>query len=51
MLFTPQFRGGAGFHSVRAVCCLRFFAVLGVVKLRITHPELRGLIRAWGATR
>ena len=43
----PQFRGGARFHPVRLLFC-SFFTVLGVIKLRITRPDLPRPYRAWG---
>src|SRR6185437_14476209 len=40
-------RGGAGLHPVLAVVLL-FFTVLGVIKLRITSPDLPRPYRTWG---
>ena len=42
-----QFRGRARIHPVRLLFC-SFFTVLGVIKLRITQPDLPRPYRAWG---
>ena len=43
----PQFRSRARIHPVRLLFC-SFFTVLGVIKLRITRPDLPRPYRAWG---
>src|SRR5215470_1672976 len=47
MLFTRSFEAVLDFIQVALLFC-SFFTVLGVVKLRITHPELPRPYRAWG---
>jgi basic amino acid/polyamine antiporter, APA family len=47
MLFTRSFEAVLDFIQFALLFC-SFFAVLGVVKLRITHPELPRPYRAWG---
>src|SRR5882724_9410497 len=47
MLFTRSFESVLDFIQFSLLFC-SFFAVLGVIKLRITHPELPRPYRAWG---
>jgi basic amino acid/polyamine antiporter, APA family len=47
MLFTRSFEAVLDFIQFALLFC-SFFAVLGVIKLRITHPELPRPYRAWG---
>jgi APA family basic amino acid/polyamine antiporter len=47
MLLTRSFEAVLEFIQFALLFC-SFFAVLGVIKLRITHPELRRPYRAWG---
>jgi APA family basic amino acid/polyamine antiporter len=47
MLFTRSFEAVLDFIQFALLFC-SFFAVAGVIKLRITHPELRRPYRAWG---
>ncbi len=47
MLFTRSFEAVLDFIQFSLLFC-SFFAVLGVIKLRITHPELPRPYRAWG---
>jgi len=47
MLFTRSFEAVLDFIQFALLFC-SFFAVLGVVKLRVTHPELPRPYRAWG---
>jgi basic amino acid/polyamine antiporter, APA family len=47
MLFTRSFEAVLDFIQFALLFC-SFFAVLGVFKLRITHPELPRPYRAWG---
>jgi APA family basic amino acid/polyamine antiporter len=47
MLFTRSFEAVLDFIQFALLFC-SFFTVLGVVKLRITHPELPRPYRAWG---
>jgi basic amino acid/polyamine antiporter, APA family len=47
MLFTRSFEAVLDFIQFALLFC-SFFAVLGVVKLRITHPDLPRPYRAWG---
>jgi basic amino acid/polyamine antiporter, APA family len=47
MLFTRSFEQVLDFIQFALLFC-SFLAVLGVVKLRITHPDLPRPYRAWG---
>jgi APA family basic amino acid/polyamine antiporter len=47
MLFTRSFEMVLEFIQFALLFC-SFFTVLGVIKLRITHPGLRRPYRAWG---
>jgi len=47
MLFTRSFEAVLDFIQFSLLFC-SFFTVLGVIKLRITHPELPRAYRAWG---
>jgi APA family basic amino acid/polyamine antiporter len=47
MLFTRSFEAVLDFIQFALLFC-SFFAVLGVIKLRITHPDLPRPYRAWG---
>jgi APA family basic amino acid/polyamine antiporter len=47
MLFTRSFEAVLDFIQFALLFC-SFFTVLGVIKLRITHPELPRPYRAWG---
>jgi len=47
MLFTRSFEAVLDFIQFALLFC-SFFTVLGVIKLRITHPDLRRPYRAWG---
>jgi APA family basic amino acid/polyamine antiporter len=47
MLLTRSFEAVLEFIQFALLFC-SFFAVLGVIKLRITHPELPRPYRAWG---
>ena len=47
MLFTRSFEAVLEFIQFALLFC-SFFTVLGVIKLRITHPHLRRPYRAWG---
>lgn len=47
MLFTRSFEAVLEFIQFSLLFC-SFFVVLGVIKLRITHPELPRPYRAWG---
>jgi APA family basic amino acid/polyamine antiporter len=47
MLFTRSFEAVLDFIQFALLFC-SFFTVLGVVKLRVTHPELPRPYRAWG---
>ncbi len=47
MLFTRSFEAVLDFIQFALLFC-SFFTVLGVIKLRITHPELPRPCRAWG---
>ena len=47
MLFTRSFEAVLEFIQFALLFC-SFFAVLGVIKLRITHPDLPRPYRAWG---
>jgi APA family basic amino acid/polyamine antiporter len=47
MLFTRSFEQVLGFVQFSLLFC-SFFAVLGVIKLRFTHPGLPRPYRAWG---
>ena len=47
MLFTRSFEAVLDFIQFSLLFC-SFFTVLGVIKLRITHPELPRPYRAWG---
>src|SRR5947208_1145711 len=47
MLFTRGFEAVLDFIQFALLLC-SFFTVLGVIKLRITHPELPRPYRAWG---
>lgn len=47
MLFTRSFEKVLEFIQFALLFC-SFFTVLGVIKLRITHPELPRPYRAWG---
>ena len=47
MLFTRSFEAVLEFIQFSLLFC-SFFTVLGVIKLRITHPHLRRPYRAWG---
>ena len=47
MLFTRSFEAVLEFIQFSLLFC-SFFTVLGVIKLRITHPDLRRPYRAWG---
>jgi basic amino acid/polyamine antiporter, APA family len=47
MLFTRSFEAVLDFIQFALLFC-SFFTVAGVIKLRITHPELRRPYRAWG---
>ena len=47
MLFTRSFEAVLDFIQFALLFC-SFFTVLGVIKLRITHPDLPRPYRAWG---
>src|SRR5262249_9663720 len=47
LLFTRSFEAGVDFIQFALLFC-SFFTVLGVIKLRMTHPELPRPYRAWG---
>jgi basic amino acid/polyamine antiporter, APA family len=47
MLFTRSFEAVLDFIQFALLFC-SFFTVLGVIKLRITRPDLRRPYRAWG---
>ena len=47
LLFTRSFEAVLEFIQFALLFC-SFFTVLGVIKLRITHPELPRPYRAWG---
>jgi APA family basic amino acid/polyamine antiporter len=47
MLFTRSFEAVLDFIQFALLFC-SFFTVLGVIKLRITHPDLERPYRAWG---
>ncbi|MBR1198330.1 amino acid permease [Bradyrhizobium sp. AUGA SZCCT0240] len=47
MLFTRSFEAVLEFIQFALLFC-SFFTVLGVIKLRITHPDLPRPYRAWG---
>jgi APA family basic amino acid/polyamine antiporter len=47
MLFTRSFEAVLGFIQFSLLFC-SFFTVLGVIKLRITRPDLPRPYRAWG---
>jgi APA family basic amino acid/polyamine antiporter len=47
MLFTRSFEAVLDFIQFSLLFC-SFFTVLGVIKLRITHPDLPRPYRAWG---
>ncbi len=47
LLFTRSFEAVLDFIQFALLFC-SFFTVLGVIKLRITHPELQRPYRAWG---
>lgn len=47
LLFTQSFEAVLDFIQFGLLCC-SFLAVLGVIKLRITHPDLPRPYRAWG---
>jgi APA family basic amino acid/polyamine antiporter len=47
MLFTRSFEAVLDFIQSALLFC-SFFTVLGVIKLRITHPDLPRPYRAWG---
>jgi APA family basic amino acid/polyamine antiporter len=47
MLFTRSFEAVLDFIQFALLFC-SFFAVAGVIKLRITHPDLPRPYRAWG---
>jgi len=47
MLFTRSFEKVLDFIQFALLFC-SFFAVAGVIKLRITHPDLPRPYRAWG---
>jgi basic amino acid/polyamine antiporter, APA family len=47
MLFTRSFEAVLDFIQFALLFC-SFFTVLGVIKLRITQPELPRPYRAWG---
>jgi APA family basic amino acid/polyamine antiporter len=47
MLFTRSFEAVLDFIQFALLFC-SFFTVLGVIKLRITHPDWRRPYRAWG---
>ena len=47
MLLTRSFEAVLEFIQFSLLFC-SFFAVLGVIKLRITHPDLPRPYRAWG---
>ena len=47
MLFTRSFEAVLDFIQFALLFC-SFFVVLGVIKLRITHPDLPRPYRAWG---
>jgi APA family basic amino acid/polyamine antiporter len=47
MLFTRSFEAVLDFIQFSLLFC-SFFTVLGVIKLRITQPELPRPYRAWG---
>ena len=47
MLLTNSFRAVVDFIQFSLLFC-SFFTVLGVIKLRITHPDLPRPYRAWG---
>jgi APA family basic amino acid/polyamine antiporter len=47
MLFTRSFEDVLDFIQFALLFC-SFFTVLGVIKLRITHPDLPRPYRAWG---
>jgi len=47
LLFTRSFEAVLDFIQFALLFC-SFFAVLGVIKLRITHPDLPRPYRAWG---
>jgi basic amino acid/polyamine antiporter, APA family len=47
MLLTGSFEAIVGFIGFSLTAC-SFLAVLGVIKLRITHPDLPRPFRAWG---
>jgi APA family basic amino acid/polyamine antiporter len=47
MLFTRSFEAVLDFIQFSLLFC-SFFTVLGLIKLRITHPDLPRPYRAWG---
>jgi basic amino acid/polyamine antiporter, APA family len=47
LLLTQSFETVLDFIQFSLIFC-SFFAVLGVIKMRITHPELARPYRAWG---
>jgi basic amino acid/polyamine antiporter, APA family len=47
LLLTQSFEAVLDFIQFGLLCC-SFLTVLGVIKLRITHPELPRPYRAWG---
>jgi basic amino acid/polyamine antiporter, APA family len=47
MLFTRSFEAVLDFIQFSLLFC-SFFTVLGVIKLRVTHPDLPRPYRAWG---
>ena len=47
LLLTESFEEVLNFVQFSLTCC-SFFAVLGVIKMRITHPDLARPYRAWG---
>jgi APA family basic amino acid/polyamine antiporter len=47
MLFTRSFEKVLDFIQFALLFC-SFFTVLGVIKLRITRPDLKRPYRAWG---
>jgi len=47
MLFTRSFEAVLDFIQFGLLCC-SFLTVLGVIKLRITRPDLPRPYRAWG---
>jgi basic amino acid/polyamine antiporter, APA family len=47
LLFTQSFEAVLDFIQFGLLCC-SFLTVLGVIKLRITHPDMPRPYRAWG---